>query len=315
MKLLERAPFWGLNVLLYARWFRLILKFKRVVGVFPDIALPRSYHDKMLWRKLFDHNPMFEVFSDKLQTKAYVKAVCPSLSVPATHWVADEATACLRLPFHVGTVLKASHGCKMNYFVRDSELDFTRLIPLVSAWLRTTHGVKDHQWGYLHLQKKLFLEELIPANGPEGLLDISIRCADGRAVIGSVSTDIDTENVKIAYFDEQGKRILEGDGPPSTSRLPLDFSLPPAYSEAVSCAIKLSRGIDYARYDFLFNGQQLYAGEITVYPAAGLRSGTQGMLERMINEAWSIENSWFLTTRHRGWRSLYAKWLRRQLAV
>ena len=315
MKLLERALFWWLNVLLYARWFRLVLKFKRVVGVFPDIAQPRSYHDKMLWRKLFDHNPMFEVFSDKLQTKAYVKAVCPSLPVPATHWVADEATACLRLPFHVGTVLKASHGCKMNYFVRDGALDFTRLIPLVSAWLRTTHGVKDHQWGYLHLQKKLFLEELIPANGPAGLLDISIRCTDGRAVIGSVSADIDTENVKIAYFDAQGKRILEGDGPPNRSRLPLDFSLPPAYSEAVSCAIKLSKGIDYARYDFLFNGQQLYAGEITVYPAAGLRSGTQGMLERMINEVWSIESSWFLTTRHRGWRSLYAKWLRRQLTV
>lgn len=315
MKFLEYALFWWLNVFLYARRLRLVLKFKRVVGVFPDIAFPKTYHEKMLWRKLFDHNPMFEVFSDKLQTKAYVRAVSPSLPVPVTHWIAHKATDCLSLPFHAGTVLKASHGCKMNHFVRSSALDFTRLIPLVSEWLSTTHGVKDHQWGYLHLQKKIFLEELIPAESGAGLLDISIRCSDGRAIIGSVSADIDTENVRIAYFDEQGKRILEGDGPPVANRLPQDFSLPLAYREAVDSAIKLSRGVDYARYDFLFNGQQLYAGEITVYPAAGLRSGTDGVLERMINEVWSIEGSWFLTTRHRGWRSLYAKWLRRQLTV
>ena len=315
MRFLECAPFGWLNLVLYARWFRLILRFKRLVGVFPNIALPQTYHEKMLWRKLFDHNPMFEVFSDKLQTKAYVQAVCPSLPVAATHWVADDATACLRMPFRAGTVLKASHGCKMNYFVRDSTLDFTRLIPLVSAWLHTTHGVKDHQWGYLHLKKKLFLEELIQANSPAGLLDISIRCVDGRAVIGSVSADIDTENVKIAYFDEQGNRILEGDGPPIAGRLAMNFSLPPAYHEAVSCAIRLSKGVDYARYDFLFNGQQLYAGEITVYPAAGLCTGTQGVLERRINEVWSIKESWFLTTRHHGWRSMYANWLRRKLAA
>lgn len=283
--------------------------------MFPNITQPRTYYEKMLWRKLFDHNPMFQVFSDKLQTKAYVQAVCPSLPVPATHWVADDATDCLRMPFHAGTVLKASHGCKMNYFVRDTELDFTRLIPLVSAWLHTTHGVKDHQWGYIHLQKKFFLEELIVANGPPGLLDISIRCSDGRAVIGSVSTDIDTEDVKIAYFDDQGKRILESDEPQIAGRLPMDFSLPPSYNEAVSCAIKLSKGVDYARYDFLFNGQQLYAGEITVYPSAGLsRSRAHGVLEQTINEAWSIKKSWFLTTRHHGWRSVYAKWLCQKLA-
>lgn len=286
----------------------------RKVGRFPRLVLPRDYHDKMLWRKLFDHNPMFQVFSDKLKTKDYVQAVCPELAVARTHWVTQDAQDCLRLPLPAGTVLKANHGCKMNHFVRGSDINYPRLISLTSSWLRFTHGVKDHEWGYLYLQKKLFLEEMIVPVGSGGLQDISIRCADGKALIGSVSIDIDTPHFQIAYFDGQGARILEGNGQPTAGRIAPDFVLPPIYLEAVSYAEKLSQGVDYARYDFLYNGHLLYAGEITVYPAGGLRSGTHGELERRVNESWSIEGSWFLTTQHRGWRAVYAKWLRRRLA-
>ena len=291
-----------------------VLRFRRKVGRFPRLALPLDYHDKMLWRKLSDHNPMFQVFSDKLKTKDYVQAVCPALAVAKTLWITQDAQEVLRLPLPAGTVLKANHGCKMNCFVRNDSVSYPRLISMASGWLNSTHGVKDHQWGYLHLQKKLFLEEMIVPMGLGGLQDISIRCADGKAVIGSISTDIDTPQVRIAYFDADGERILEGNGQPTDGRLTSVFSLPPAYFEAVSYAEKLSQGIDYARYDFLYNGQQLYAGEITVYPAGGLRSGTLGELERRVNESWSIQGSWFLTTQHRGWRAAYAKWLRHSLA-
>lgn len=60
------------------------LQFWERVGYNPNIALPGRYHEKMLWRKLFDRNPLFEVFCDKLATKDFVRKRTPGLKLPET---------------------------------------------------------------------------------------------------------------------------------------------------------------------------------------------------------------------------------------
>ena len=302
------------NVLLCVRHLPQVLRFRRKVGYFPNIAHPRRYHEKMLWRKLLDHNPVFRVFCDKLATKDYVRAVCPSLQVPRTLWVVDSAADCLAQPMPPGDLLKCSHGWKMNHRIPDGPPDVARLIGTLSGWMAHTHGRKDHQWGYWAVPKKLFLEEAVDHTGIDNLLDISLRCADGLAFLGSVSVMINTEKMRIGYFDREGHRIGSGGFAGAGRELPPDFELPPVFFEAVRHAEALSRGVDYARYDFLFNAESLYAGEITVYPAAGLNRSSDGVLENMVNQHWDIRRSWFLTACHSGWRASYAQALLGALA-
>jgi hypothetical protein len=68
---------------------RLHGKFLRRMRRVPDVALPRDYTDRMLWRKLFDRNPLFVTFADKLATKDWVAARCPDLPMPATLWAGE----------------------------------------------------------------------------------------------------------------------------------------------------------------------------------------------------------------------------------
>jgi hypothetical protein len=314
MPLPDRIALKLFNLLLCARHLPQVLRFRRKVGYFPNIAHPRRYHEKMLWRKLLDHNPVFRVFCDKLATKDYVRTVCPSLQVPETLWVVDSVADCLARPMPSDTMLKCSHGWKMNHRIPDGPPDVARLIGTLSGWMAQTHGRKDHQWGYWAVPKRLFLEEAVDHAGIDKLLDISIRCVDGHAFLGSVSTMINTENMRIGYFDSEGQRMGSGGFGGKGKELPADFELPPAFYEAVRHAESLSRGVDYARYDFLYNGKTLFAGEITVYPAAGLNRSSDGVLENRVNGLWDIRRSWFLRAEQRGWRSWYAQMLHKALA-
>lgn len=50
-------------------------------------------------------------------------------------------------------------------------------------------------------------------------------------------------------------------------QLPADFPFPGVLPPAVGHARELSRRIDYACFDFMTDGRDLFGGEITVYPA------------------------------------------------
>ena len=57
--LVDFPIFWLVNLFAYIRHPFNVKLFRRRVGYFPNIALPRRYNEKMLWRKIFDHNPLF----------------------------------------------------------------------------------------------------------------------------------------------------------------------------------------------------------------------------------------------------------------
>jgi len=62
----------------------------------------------------------------------------------------------------------------------------------------------------------------------------------------------------------------------------------------------------------MYNGRDIFAGEITVYPSAGLtRVEKDGKLsfDMIVNERWDIRKSWFLNNPQPGWRACYSRLL------
>jgi hypothetical protein len=84
------------------------------------------------------------------------------------------------------------------------------------------------------------------------------------------------------------------------------------YRLALRYAEQLSVGVDYARFDFMWNGADLYGGEITVYPSAGNQDIVNSTIHSAIMTGWDLEMSHFLRTRHTGIRRIYADALRRR---
>ncbi|MEX0802093.1 MAG: ATP-grasp fold amidoligase family protein [Candidatus Binatia bacterium] len=322
MTLARDFPFVVINRLFHRVYRKQQLQFWSHVGYNPNIAVPRRYHEKMLWRKLFDRNPLFTVFCDKLATKEFIRGRAPELRVPETLWVGtnveDIPASLLQRPL----VIKCNHSSSSNWFWRPGISNLEVISNESTKHLAQVYGADTYETDYRDVPRVLFAEELVEGFETDGVVDIMVRAADGKAIIASLITQNKTDHMKLGYFELDGSRA--GFDKPSARTAdrslgyePLrdDFTVPGSFAEAVSYAEKLSRGVDYARFDFLCGPRGLYAGEITVYPAAGLTPATGATMssaETRVNDRWDLRKSWFLSTPREGWRRFYAGMLSKE---
>jgi hypothetical protein len=268
----DRLVFFLTNAWLYARNWRVIKFYRRHLGRWPQIANPERHSERMLWRKLVDRNPQFVVFSDKLATKDYVRALCPEMAVPRTLWEGTDVNAIPDDVLRGDVYVKASHGCDYNFRIRGGAVDRTKLKAMSDGWLRERYGVLHAEWAYGGVEPRLFVEEAV-GDVEAGMVEFQIRAGVGKGILGSAVGHAKTPNQWAVYFDETGCVRRNEVGFAKGLRLDLPEGvgdLAAAYREAWKLAGVLSTGVDYARFDFLWNGTTLYGGEITVYPGAGI---------------------------------------------
>lgn len=312
-KLLLRLLLSLLNIPLYRRHPRQVMIFRKVVGYRPNIAFPTRYHDKMLWRKIFDLNPLFVTFCDKLATKEYIRERAPAIRMPATLWVGDSARDIPQELLRNKVVIKCNHGCNFNFFWEPGVSSLQEVDRATKIWMEETYGEWNMEWGYFQVPKRIFVEEFLETDGE--LADINVRCADGKPLLASVILNNKTDRMTFGYFNADGSRSeldrLTNHTFYKSGQIRGDYAVPPSFHHAVHHAVELSRGVDYARYDFMTNGESLFAGEITVYPASGVSPATpQGEKgsDTLVEDSWDLRSSWFLTSKQKGWRRAYA-WL------
>ena len=268
----------------------------------------------MFWRRIFDHNPLFVTFCDKLATKEYIKSIIPEAELPDTLWVGVDVGDIPESLRNVDAVLKANHGSSFNHFGCVGGRESKTLKEKTAKWLKTDYGRSKHEWGYFRARRVLFLERRMHHPDGEKLVDVSVRCSNGNAILASATTDNKTAAKRFGYFDIDGKRCVHFETTePENEKLPSDFVLPESFRLAVEWAKRLSVGVDYARYDFLCVGSRIYPGEVTVYPGAGLSSADEDGVDAVIVEGWNLAASWFLRTPWRGWRKIYAAAVRSHL--
>ena len=273
----------------FARHPRLHAKFLRRMLRLPDVAVPRGYTDRMLWRKLFDRNPLFVTFADKLATKAWIAERCPELPMPATLWRGTDPAAIPRGLLRPGVIVKANHGSNFNLPILDPVPPHEQVVATARRWLATTWGRRRGEWHYAGVRREVFVEEMVGGDGP--LADIQIRAGGGRAGLCSFSLDTKTPKQTLRYLDTEGRTLT--DALRDATAVPDALPTPPRFPDAVAAARVLSREVDFARFDFLADRQGLWAGEITLFPAAG--HGTlEGEMRALVLDCWDLRRSWFL---------------------
>lgn len=311
----KKLVFCIINLFIYLVYCKQIRFFKKRIGYYPNVALPSKYHEKMLWRKIFDHHPLFVIFCDKLTTKEYTRKLIPEIKIPETLWSGLDIRQAPDHLFKKNTIIKSNHSTNQNYYFHKTDYNLEAIHQITSKWLRTSNTEKFYESAYLKVKRTLFIEKLIPFTEDEQLVDIKIRCVFGEPVLSTVLKG-KTKFRKVHFFDLNGDILfVDKKNPDLTVQHVSDICPAEIYFEAIKHAEKLSKGIDYARFDFMTNGCDLYAGEITVYPFAGVTRSTPNDVdgyETLINKIWDLRKSWFLSTRQLGWKRYYAQLLKKQ---
>lgn len=312
--LADKVIFAVVNAVFYACNLRLVRRYWRKLRRLPNIANPQRYSERMLWRKIVDHNPQFVIFSDKLATKEFLQRHCPELALPRTLWLGRDADAIPDELLRGDVYVKANHGCNFNHRIRGGQYDRADLREKTARWLRSVYGRRDGEWAYSDVEHRLFVEEAV-GDAEDGLIEFNVRAGNGRTILSSVMGHCKTPRQWAVYLDTAGKPTQGMSDPEGAPIVPLPEGLDvlKPYLRAVRLAEQLSVGVDYARFDFMWNGAELFGGEITVYPAGGLADPTNASCNAATLNGWDLTQSHFLKSPHTGWTRIYADALRRRL--
>jgi hypothetical protein len=124
----------------FTEWPRAITRvrrdFRQRHGVSPHLLRPQTFSEKVQWRKLFDLNPQFVVFSDKLRVRDFIcERAGPSALAPLL-WVGDDPDAVPFQRFKVPYVVKSTHASGQTLIITDTaDFDVGQARALMKAWL------------------------------------------------------------------------------------------------------------------------------------------------------------------------------------
>jgi hypothetical protein len=275
----------------------------------PDPVAPVSNVDKFMWRKLFDHNPLFTTACDKLAAKKYALSVCPGLKTAKVLWVGDDASAIPDKVLSGDVVIKANAGCGRNIMVHDGQVDRAAMRTKTALWMRRGYGVGKGEWGYRDANQCLFVEDMLLDNDQPVRFEYKLHVYSGRIVYIFVTRGSGTDD-RIGFQ-------LDGDGvvhvaPLDDEGVPIPFIPPAIFDRMRDSAQALAAPFDYMRCDFYEVDGEIYFSELTAYPMSGLGAGNSH-LGKLRNAAWDLRKSWLLTSPQSGWRRMYADALRRWL--
>jgi len=275
----------------------------------PNPAVPRTVNDKWLWRKMFDHSPVFTEISDKLGVREWLKRHGIQVRTPDVLWVGLSAQDIPDQVLEGGVVVKANHGWNMNIFLPKPPEDRAAMNREADAFLTQTHGDRPLQWGYLGIDRRLFVERFVE----EATSELKVYTFGSH--VERVVTIFDrfgemTADVWVPDANDMLKRsavnAVVGQGA-------ADHPLPECTDEALEIASQIGAHFDHMRVDFMSDGTSLWLGELTVYNLTGHFHGVAPHESEILDRAWDIGKSWFLTTPQSGWRKLYAAALQRRL--
>ncbi|MEL6203881.1 MAG: ATP-grasp fold amidoligase family protein [Pseudomonadota bacterium] len=277
-----------------------------------SVAFPRTINDKFAWRKLFDHDPRFVTACDKLASKPFVATRAPALRVAPLLWDGRDAADIPDALWQGPAMLKASHGCRMNLALPVP--DRTAAIAKANGWLGQNYGAPHGEWGYYQVPRRLFVEGWVgpPGQAPDelkiyafgGRLHRIVHIRDRFGAMAAAAWIPDPASSTGWRGDAQGTAVADAD---------LDAPLPPTLDAALDAARALAEGFDHMRVDLHLAGDEVWFGELTAYNLSGHMPFWGHLADHPANRDWDIRQSWFLTTKQRGWRGLYAAALRREL--
>lgn len=247
------------------------LKFRLVMGQQLDLKNPKTFNEKLQWLKLYNRKPEYTIMVDKFAVKEYVakiigeEYIIPTLGV----WNSVDEIDWDALPNQF--VLKTTHGgggggvviCKNK-----KTFDKDNAKKKLQNSLNCDIYLNFREWPYKSVIKRVIAEQYMTDESTVELKDYKFFCFNGK--VRCFKVDFDRYiNHKANYYDRNAKLLPFGETccMPDFTR---QFEKPRNFDKMVDIAETLSEGIPFVRID-LYNAEgNIYFGEITFFPAAGM---------------------------------------------
>jgi len=252
-----------------------------------NLKTPETLRDKVIYIENNCQSPIAGFCTDKWDVRTYVSEKgFADILVPV---YGGAYRSFEEIPFDIFPdkfVLKATHGCKMNYFCTDKRaLDLAHCKKTVTKWLRTTYGTYSGEWHYINIPHRIYCEQYL--DDADEIIDYKFHCLNGvpqfvlacserKSVAGkAMQATLDLFDMNWDPINELIPSGLERPGDGSIAR-------PEHFMQMAGIAKKLSEDFKFVRVDLYELNHKVYFGELTFTPAAGVFPNyTEAFLRKM----------------------------------
>lgn len=235
-----------------------------------NLRQPKTFNEKLLWLKLYDHNPEYTTMVDKYEAKQYVsdrigkEHIIPTLGV----WNCFDDIDFETLPEQF--VLKCTHDSGGLVICRDkSTFDKKSARKKIEASLKTNYYYEGREWPYKNVKPRIIAEKYMEDGSSKNLTDYKFYCFNGTPKYLYVSTGLEnhaTASISFLTLDWKFAPFGRSDYKPFTELPPK----PTKFDEMLKIAARLSAGYKFLRVDLYQIENQIYFSEYTFYPCGGM---------------------------------------------
>jgi hypothetical protein len=260
------------------------LKFRLVMGSWPNLNNPQTFNEKLQWLKLYNRCPQYTLMVDKVKVKKYVAEILGEEYVIPTLGVWDNPNDIDFDALPNRFVLKCNHnsGTGMCICKEKSKLNIPRVKAALRKGLKENYYLHGREWPYKNVPRKILAEQFIEDKNGAELLDYKLMCFNGKVYCTFVCGDrFSGDGLKVTFYDREWKRLPFTRHYPNLTR---DVPRPKRYEQMIEFAEKLSEGLPFARIDFYEIDGRLFFGEITFFPGSGMEEFSPEEYDKILGD-------------------------------
>lgn len=266
-------------------------KYKRRFGYAPDFKHPKTLTEKIQVRKLYDHNPLFALCSDKYQARDWVAEKIGPEYLVKLHFVGDALTEADLAAMPEKFVVKTNHDSGGVWVVADkSRMHAQRIVAEVNQHLALDFGRKVIEPWYSDIPRKVIVEEYLEAPGkavPEDYKFHVFRSAGVPRLILQVDFDRESKASHHRTLYDDALNVLPFSW--YTRNKFVELTAIDNFELMKSLALKLSEGFNYVRVDFYNIEGRVVFGEMTFAPTGGYKPFSEYQYDLQLGSYWDLE--------------------------
>lgn len=241
--------------------------YKKILGKKLDLKNPKTFNEKIQWLKLYDRKAEYIVMVDKYEVKKWIaerigeEYTIPTLGV----WKRFEDIDFESLPNQF--VLKCTHDSGGLIIVKDkSNMNLVEVKNKIQKCLNNNFYWVGREWPYKFVKRKIIAEPYMVDESGIELKDYKIFCFNGVPTYVEVDFNRFVKHKLNTYdFDWNPLNFCDS----SKNDYSADIKKPSRLEDMKKIAAKLSKNIRFLRVDFYSIFDDIYIGELTLYPGSG----------------------------------------------
>jgi hypothetical protein len=267
-------------------------KFRRNVGYAGDFENPKTFNEKIQFRKLYGNDHTYAEFCDKYRIRAWVadqigdEYLVPLLGV-YNHLSLEDLKS---LPSSF--IVKANHGCGWNRIVRDKEkTDLGELVRFFNGIMHRKFNRTGERY-YRLIEPKIMVETLLLDRGKIPV-DYKVFCFNNKGGFRFILLIVLNRFVEVETYCLYGEDLKQLDmeewgwAKVNTVVAPI----PENIMDMVELARILSRDFDFIRVDMYNLDGRIYFGEFTFTPANGLTFFKPCRWDLEMGQLWDLDRA------------------------